>query len=735
MKKLASLCLLLAASGCPDIKTDGDETARPPVVEFDPSNRIVPFPNNLLLDPATGRVNLPAQCGETPTAKLLRETVLNQLDGFGVFEAALTVTFSEGVDMTSLTPDRIVVYKRAAGMAEVDPATAMPIPVITQLVTTVRFSADCSSPSTIPQLVIVPRVPLEPKSTYVVALLGGLRTVGGAEFQPSGTWRLIRTAENPVTIRDGVVVADETPLDPSDPEDRASLEGIDLLWKAHAQALAFLSDKLPADKRKAREDILLAWEFRTQTTTDPLDPTVANSPASVVNTLPLQQVATITGPASGGPPGETAQQFLQRVLPPGTCSAIPCNAVADVLGGGLVSKSYQSVSPNPLPGTCTAPDFLGCDVRGQWSDPVRPVQVGIEVVQALAVTPAGGCAAEGCPTVIFAHAIGQSKTTSFVLAPSLAARGFATVAIDAVAHDSRAVRISNDPNRLCDGPRPSPTARPQCFAPFLSPNLGTTRDNIRQTVLDYHGLIAALEACNTTPCGGFKPDRNRIYYIGQSLGGILGGMTVATSSKIKTSVLNVPAVGWADILENTQELRIRCLLVDGLIDAGILFGEKSNLAAMPPTGLCTTDAWKEQPGYRQFSVIGRWVLDPADPANFVGTLRLRRLLMQEVVGDLVVPNQATGIEGMLLGLMPGMADRLSDPGNPTPSAAITTNPNTSKWVRYANLSDMGAGMPANTFHHGSLLSPSPLPGPPPPDGVLGTVRMQTDAISYLLLNP
>jgi dienelactone hydrolase len=416
------------------------------------------------------------------------------------------------------------------------------------------------------------------------------------------------------------------------------------------------------------------------------------------------------------------------VLPPGTCTAIPCAAVGDVLGGGLISKSYLSESTNPVAGTCTAPDFLGCPVRGQWSNPVTPALVKADIVTALVVTPQAACPAAGCPTVIFAHAIGQSKTNAFAIAPQFAQRGFATVAIDAVAHDSRAIRISNNAAIGCGGPRPSPLAAPQCFAPFLSPNLGAARDNIRQTVLDYHGLIAALKACNATACGGFKPDLTKLYYVGQSLGGILGGMTVATSSDLKGAVLNVAGVGWADILENTQTNQLRCPLVDGLIDAGILLGEKSNLAVTPATGLCTMEAkaWQDQPGYRQFSVIGRWVLDPADPANFTAKLRTRKVLLQEVDGDTVVPNLATANEGRLLDLMRGSADPIVlPPPAPTPSAPITTNPMSSKWVRYS----MSSG---NVFGHSSLLQPPPASGLA---GSLGVLRMQTDAISYLLLNP
>jgi dienelactone hydrolase len=757
MKKLACLSLLLAASGCPSVDVDdfGEETRPAPVVEFDPSTRIVPFPNNLLLDPTTGKVNLPAQCNESPTTKALRENVLNQLDGFGLFETALTVTFSEAIDVASLA-DRIVVYKRVTGTTPVEPAMAAPLPIVTQLSSTPRFDADCKNPSLIPQIVIIPRVPLEQKSTYVVALLDGIKTEGGTNFQPSGTWRLIRGAENPVTVQDGTIVSDRTPLDPADDEDRARLLGIDLLWKAHAGAVKFLAADLPADKRKPRDQILLAWEFRTQTSTDPLDPMVAGSPASEVATTPLVMNTSLpttinrTAPPynqCAGTDSDT-QCYLKIQIGRGnyavgdaTCQSLGCAAIADVVGSGLLAKQYQIDTPNPYTGTGTRP------IPGPWNNPVDPTEVKDEAISVLSFVPASAMPTGGYPVVVFQHALGQSKTTAFAIAGRLAAAGFATIAIDAVGHDSRAVRVSSNTAincadagtpPMCSRPDcgPSPVDFPQCYAPFLSPNLSATRDGIRQTVIDNLRLIAALKACSTTACGTLKVDPAKVLYLGQSLGGIVGSITAAVSPDLKATVLNVPGVGWVDILENTGTLRLQCPLVDGLIDAGILMGEKSNLAVMPPTGLCTTEAWKMQIGYRQFSAIGRWVLDPADPANFTRKLAPRRLLLQEVVGDTVVPNLATGNEGMLLGLMPAVADPAAAVP-PAPSGAITTNPTASKWVRYPTLpADGGTGFPGNTFHHGSLLSPTPTPMPPPPpvDGALGTLRMQVDALTFLSAN-
>ena len=74
--------------GCaPSAKVDSNETVAaratqaPPQANFDPAAGVIPFPNNLLLSPTTGRVTLPAQCGETESARQLREGVLKYRDG------------------------------------------------------------------------------------------------------------------------------------------------------------------------------------------------------------------------------------------------------------------------------------------------------------------------------------------------------------------------------------------------------------------------------------------------------------------------------------------------------------------------------------------------------------------------------------------------------------------------------------------------------------------------------
>lgn len=746
--------LLIGATGCPDIDVDTDEVGTAgPQVEFDPSAKIIPFPNNLLINPMTGLVNIPPACNESATAKALRENVLNTLNGFGTYEVGIQATFTEPVDMASLT-DNVVLIKRSSGGMPVDPATAQPIPTVVQVGTTARSSADCAQTTMVNSVTIIPLVPLEQKSTYTVALLKGIKTTSGVEFTPSFTWALISQANPPVVLDEqGNVIVNNTPLSPLDPAGLAQIQGIAQLWAAEAQGLAFLQAKgIP------RADVLLSWEFNTQTTTDPLDPAVAGSPASAVTSAPFVGLTSLPGfnraqapwvlcdPAGGGPGGDPDLQCFLKISLGGAagvpanqvyaagdqaCQLAGCAAVGDVLGGAFVSKQYQVETPNPLAG--------GLPIPGAWNNPYTPTVVKNETIGVIIVVPAAPAPAAGYPAIVFGHGLGSAKETVAAIAGQFAAprpaltfdSGFVTVAMDFVAHGSRAVRISN--TGACadvSGVAPKPTSAPQCFAPFLSPNLAATRDNIRQSVLDLQGLTEALEACGTanctTPNANLKIDTAHINYAGISLGGIIGSMNVATKTEIKSGLLNVAGAGWLDILENTQTLAIRCSLVDGLIAAGILVGEPFNPVNM--TGLCTTDAWKMQPGYRQFSSIARWVLDPADPANFSRKLIGRRVLLQEVVGDTVIPNIATDRFGALMLLTPENADPATAVP-PPPSAAITDMPMEGKFVKYPTLPAAGA-FPGNTFVHSSLLRPANTNQ----DGILGTLRLQVDAITYLIFN-
>lgn len=737
MKNTLALAGALAAASCVSIDLDDNEktaATTAAIVEFDPSKSIVPFPNNLLIDRNTGKVNLPdpklpPPCEESAASKLLRTLVLNALDGFGNFKSAQRITLTEAVDMSSVAGN-IVMYPRLEGAREVPVTEAMAkaVPLVAIPGTTERIAADCAK-SEVPSLTLVPARPLTARTTYVVAVLKGLKSASGADYGASSTWGLVRQKESPVTVEGGEIISERTPLNPNKPEDKTTLLGLDLLWKAHARGLAHVE----AITTKARGDILLAWEFTTQTTTAPLDPAVAGSPAAGLPQAPISGMTTIAA-------GNTAvtdhmNATLQALgAPANFCTVLPCAAVSSVLNGTVTAPRYQSSGTNPLVG--------GNPIPGPWSSPLAPLKLGDEALQARVFVPAGARPAAGWPTVVFGHGLGGNRVQLYLIASQLAGRGIASVAIDFVAHGTRAVRNSNAAALGCaDGTgRPNPSQDPQCFAPFLSTNLAITRDNIRQTVLDLQTLVQSLKRCNSdTACAVdgniLRVDPAKLGYLGISLGGIIGATTVAVTPDFRTAVLNVAGAGWVDVFEQTGTAAIRCSVVNGLIDAGIIMGTKAPPPFTDMTATCNkandptmpNDHWTEQPAYRTFANIARWILDSADGANFASRLGppTRRVLIQKVTGDTVVPNSTTDALAALSGhTMPALADPAAS-STPAPSAAITAATPVNKWVQY----NMVAGPPGNTFTHGSLLA-----GPSTVEGQLGTARMQTDAITYLLIN-
>lgn len=747
VRRVAGTALgLIALAGCAEqAEVDADETvvARPPTAEFDPGGGILPLPNALLIDPATGRLQVPPRCGEAPgsAAEALRNT-LNQLDGFGTSGLDIVATFSDTVDAASL--DGRVALVRIAERGAPLTAPEGPVPVDVLTASTRRFAPDCESVSVVPAVVIQPREVLREASTYAVVIARGVTTTGGDEFEPSVTWSLARQQDAPVAFAEGAPptaapIYNATPFDPAEPEELASLRGLAQLWRGLDPLLRGLDQLAPVvlpGQVASRDDLLLAWAFRTQTITDALNPEVAGSPANEIAAAAAPLV--VGAPAAGAGAPVTIEQALAAALPGVPCEALGCAAIGTLYAAG----------PASTPPTFTASSYLSGDDcslpaarTGAFDDPVAPALVCQRQLPVLAVVPLAASAATGYPTVIFAHGIGRSKEDLLAIAGTFAAAGIASVSVDALDHGVRAVQVSTDAAAGCDraGPdRPctevfGPACAPQCYAPLLSSNLAVTRDHLRQTVLDHGALARALVACSEPGvCGALQVDPARIGFVGQSLGALIGGVSVAVADDITAGVLNVGGADWLQVLTETQTLAIRCPLVDALIAGGVIMGEAWN-GGSNENATCTGEAWKADPGFRDFASTARWVLDPVDAVNFARAYAapVPSVLVSEVVGDPVVPNTATATFADALGLTPSEA-ALATSAAPDPSPAAL-EPG-SAWIRYANIdADPSLMFPGNAFGHGSLLAPAdPSPSMGEPSGQLGTIRMRVDAVGFLV---
>src|SRR4029077_8013284 len=140
--------------------------------------------------------------------------------------------------------------------------------------------------------------------------------------------------------------------------------------------------------------------------------------------------------------------------------------------------------------------------------------------------------------------------------------GFASIGIDAAQHGYRffnctpAANCSQDTSNNVGG-----TAVPDCFADgslvgqsvgFLTVNLGFfqafhnflgIRDNFRQTYADLLSLIRLIKGHSIDGALGTTIDDGHIFYVGHSLGGLMGSGTVPISPDIQAALLNATGGG------------------------------------------------------------------------------------------------------------------------------------------------------------------------------------------------
>ncbi len=328
---------------------------------------------------------------------------------------------------------------------------------------------------------------------------------------------------------------------------------------------------------QSRFELPFAWTFTTQ-------PLLQTLPVLRARIQGQAVVPVVTG-SYVGPTAVDAFYFSKGL------GAVPHGDVAAVYAGYFMAPNYLS--------DATDGPFQG--------PPGTPVPVGTTRVPFLALRGPGTAAG----TVLFGHGISRSKSDALVLANAANARGLGVVAIDSVLHGERAL-----PGQA------SGTG-------FVNlDNILMSRDNIRQTVSDLCALSRMVGTGNTDFDGDQVPDlaTGAQVYVGQSLGGIIGTAFVAVEPNVRLATMNVAGA------------RISQLMLDS--------------TALRPVVLAAARVLGFQPGteaFDQYLWAIQTVLDDADPFNYApgvlpGTLKggvPTSVLVQEMLGDLVVPNAAT----------------------------------------------------------------------------------------------
>lgn len=595
---------------------------------FDPTNRVIPTPNNLLLQGTTDlTLNIPVA---NPNNFADPTVAVNALDGWSTV-APWSTSFSAAPAPASVTPGGSVrMFKvRLSG-----PGGAV-IGIDAELVGGVDFvTAFASSDPTGRTLAIVPLKPLSQISSYMVVLTNGITDAIGNAVTPDQTYFFAQRT-SPLFVNG------------------ASTEP--LLSNAQAQALEPLRQLTNFQEAAAaaagipRANIVLSWVATTQS----ISPVLQTLRATVQPGLTVLQ-----------PTGLNIQQAIPS-LPP----------IADIVVG-FIELPYYLTAPSQANPTAPLNTFWqgaacgtvpACGGALGANNPstfltflnTRPVATGTVRVPVLMTVPNAASGrvkpAGGWPLVIFQHGITRNRSDGLAISATLASQGFAMVSIDQPLHGITPAdtalapfRVNNTPffaagvrERTFDvdfvnnatgapGPDGNPDSSGTHFINLSS--LLTSRDNNRQSIADLFVLRASVPNMSIDGDATGDFDNANVSFVGQSLGSIVGTGFVAFEPTVNVAVLSVPGGGIAQLLNGS-----------------VTFGPPIRAGLAAAAGL--------QPGtpsFDQFFGAAQQVVDAADPVNLAVFAANKRILLHEVVGggaltgggtslpDQVIPNAVAG---------------------------------------------------------------------------------------------
>ena len=694
-------------------------------VVFDPSNGVLSIPNDLLFSGTTdGTLNIPVA---DPTDFADPSVAISALDGWSTVNPfTIAIDFQAGVSLNadSVTPSAVRVFETVMGGPVQNPGfedcAAVPQGAACTVVGELQYGVDFISQASGNAVAIVPLKPLKAKTSYVVALTNELSDTNGNAVQGSTTYELVKQdiATKPLgsqAQRDlqGVVNSYEAAIGQAGADTENVIYTMAMTTQSTVDVLGSLKS-------------LMAQQFATEAAM--MVPPSLSITNVMDTTLSVADVLAGQIPAESVPLYSSANLYSATINLPyylGTPSAEnPMAPVTDMwtalcdsgaMLAGLAAQNPAAIPADPVDAVdaqcmaisqasgLPAPGLrnLGIDTERNLTkfNPV-PVPTSVQTVAIQMTTPDLAVAnavrgslglpalempAAGWPVAILQHGITSKKEDMLAITGALSIQGIATVAINHPLHGDPALGGSRgfDVNPLVPGDEINATTVSATHYMNLA-SLLTTRDNLRQSVVDILGLRLGL---NTLP--GLI-DGSNVSYLGHSLGAITGTNFTALANSpldpqidplfaINASSLAMPGAAVANFLLESPSF-------SGLIKASLTLSLSEDFAALVaatyPAGpseaelvgiytqfysaLTPAQQAELDGGFSEFTFAAQTVTDAGDPANYAGILAATQtpIHLIEVVGDgmdnlsdQVIPNRVSttpigGTEGLiaLLGL-------------------------------------------------------------------------------------
>jgi len=635
---LLVILTLLVACSSGENTPPSSETVSTNTPLFDPSTGVVPLPNILATatapDPLSGRsAGKPMNPAEA--LAYVNRYEVGETNAVAGVNAPIYIRFAAPVDPATVNTDTVKVFQLGVdsnGLTETSPLSFTDVSALFDY----RYTPGKTD------LHLFPRFPLLPGTRYLYVVTSGVKDAAtGGSVAGSFYFEALKSV-SPLTgpfaaleaIRDNVYADSGKTI--------VKLSG-------YAKVMDDLIAASSTTRITSRKQIALLGRFIT-TAASFIQTDISDSSSRIPVESALRMFAARGLP--GGFPGTPWGNGSAPVLVPkdtwwsvvmGTTTTAPESVGA--VYTGTIKSPLLSVDPVVVAAQGSSPDLSG--VTGAW-DPaagvLTPFRSGTLLngfyhvpadVPYVYITPSGTKPTNGWPLVIFQHGITGQKEQVIAVAGTLTQAGFAVIAIDLPLHG--ALKISGH------------TTSSQWGEDFMAVGAPlATRTNFQQAAFNLHRLELSVR---TGMLAGLKdnPDlTTQPKFVSLSLGSIVGAYYLAGATTLSSSGL--------PYTQTTLKADMKGFLSVPGARVAYLIQQSPSFSPSINSGLAAVGIGTDTPTYHAFFQATQSILDAVDPATMTTPLgaglpsRLSgRIVVQEAIGDQVIPNEATQYFGNALG--------------------------------------------------------------------------------------